>query len=71
MSNTTTQNCAILLEQCSAILKGFENNDVQMMSGKILWRKTMSKFENSIINPLKEALNFLFDLAFPDRPISI
>jgi len=29
MSITIDQNCAILLEQCSAVLKGFENNDIQ------------------------------------------
>ena len=29
MTNTADQNSAILLEQCSAVLKGFENNDVQ------------------------------------------
>ncbi|MDR0290719.1 MAG: PD-(D/E)XK nuclease family protein, partial [Treponema sp.] len=29
MTNTADQNCAILLEQCSAVLKGFESNDAQ------------------------------------------
>jgi hypothetical protein len=29
MVSNTAQNCAILLEQCSAVLKRFENNDVQ------------------------------------------
>jgi hypothetical protein len=29
MANSSNQNCAIILEQCSTVLKRFEDNDIQ------------------------------------------